>query len=75
MYLLWREKLLPLLPAILIGLGWPFLVGLSRIYLDVHWASEVGAGWLLGTGLTVASAAVYERWRARQPAASRAATP
>jgi membrane-associated phospholipid phosphatase len=66
MYLLWREQLIPWVPAILIGAGWPLLVGLSRVYLDVHWASDVGAGWILGVGLALASAAVYERWRARR---------
>ena len=48
MYLLWRERLVSLLPAFLVGVGWPLLVGFSRVYLDLHWATDVLGGWLLG---------------------------
>jgi len=57
--------LLPLLPALVVAAGWPLLVGISRVYLDVHWPSDVVAGWLLGMSLALAAAAIYERWRVK----------
>ena len=40
------------------------LVGLSRLYLQVHWPSDVVAGWLLGAGVAILSLRLAKVWRA-----------
>ena len=46
-------------PVLASLVGWPLLVGITRVYRDRHWASDVLAGWLAGTAVAAASALLY----------------
>ena len=62
-YVLWREKLLTAHAAITLGSVAPFAIGASRVYLDVHLATDVLGGWSAGALVSALSGAVYERVR------------
>ncbi|WP_168077982.1 phosphatase PAP2 family protein [Caulobacter sp. SSI4214] len=63
-----RVKVLAVVSAVLVSL----LVGLSRVYLGVHWASDVLAGWSAGAAWAMACwlAAYVVQRRFRPPSAS-----
>ncbi|MEU6309541.1 phosphatase PAP2 family protein [Streptomyces sp. NPDC047014] len=46
-------------------------VGFTRLYLGVHWFSDVLAGWLLGVAVVVLAACVPVRGRGRREAVER----
>ena len=69
-YVLARERIISWPAATLIGGLVPLIVGLTRLYLDVHWATDVVGGWTVGLFVAAMSAALYERLRASEPAAA-----
>ena len=58
-YILAREKLAS--PGVLAALlAWPFVAGVTRLYRDRHWLSDVLAGWVAGTAVATISVLLYQ---------------
>jgi len=62
-YVLWREKMLPAPAALAVAIVAPLLIGVSRLYLDVHWATDVVGGWVAGILIAGAARLAYNRSR------------
>jgi undecaprenyl-diphosphatase len=54
--------------ALVFGLGLPLLIGFSRVYLGVHYFTDVLAGWVVGLLLALLAGWADMRWE-RNPAA------
>ena len=59
--------------AVMVAAGalWVGAVGLTRVYLGVHWFSDVVAGWLVGGAWLAICVVAWSRWRARVTPAAR----
>ena len=64
-YVFWREGLLGRRTAILVAVLAPLLIGFSRVYLNVHWATDVLGGWSAGLLIAVLSSLLYNRQQRR----------
>ena len=62
-HVLWREEMLSRPEALALAAVAPLVIGSSRVYLDVHWATDVLGGWSVGALVAALSGAVYERVR------------
>jgi undecaprenyl-diphosphatase len=60
-FVCWREKIVRPRTALALAIIPPLLIGTSRVYLDVHWATDVLAGWTAGLLITMVAVAVYNR--------------
>lgn len=65
-YVLWRERLLSGGLALALAAAVPLLVGVSRLYLNVHWATDVLGGWCAGLLIAVLCAVLYNRYPRRR---------
>jgi undecaprenyl-diphosphatase len=50
--------------VIILGIILPILIGISRLYLNVHWLSDVVGGFMLGAAFLCLTIGVLEAWRA-----------
>jgi membrane-associated phospholipid phosphatase len=58
-YVLYSERLAS--PAAIAALAaWPLLVGVSRLYRNRHWFSDIIAGWIAGVAVASISVLLYQ---------------
>jgi undecaprenyl-diphosphatase len=65
-YVFWREGFIGRRTALAFAVLAPLLIGASRLYLNVHWATDVLGGWSIGLFIAVLSAALYDHHRQRR---------
>ena len=64
-YVFWREGIVTRTVALWVAIGIPVLIGMSRVYLDMHWATDVLGGWTTGFLVAVLFLVPYHRSRRR----------
>lgn len=74
-YIWWRESLVRGPRALALAVFAPLLIGASRVYLNVHWTTDVLGGWSAGLFIAVLSAMLYDHYRRRRKAPREAIAP
>jgi undecaprenyl-diphosphatase len=59
-WLYWRGGLVRRGPALAVAILVPLVVGTSRVYLNVHWATDVLGGWCAGLLIAALAAALCD---------------
>lgn len=67
-YVLVRERLVPRGAGAVVAIAFALAVGVSRLYLDVHWATDILGAWSTATLVVAVVVATYERAVARHDA-------
>ena len=58
-YVLYREHVLPGAAAGTLGVAIPILMGMSRVFADEHWMTDVVSGWATGAAVAAIAAEAY----------------